>query len=437
MRAADRRLEPGPGAADGAGRGGDAGADRRERPSAAWQWTVAFAGSFLLLLPATAAMGATLPAMQRVLAAGRPAGASLALLYAANTAGAVLGVLAAAFWLVAAYGLTSTALLCAVLNLTCAPRRNGRCPPWPTRLRRRRHATSIRTTGACCRCSRSPACWASATRCSWCACSASSRRTRSTPSRCCWPCIWSGPALGAAAWRRRAGLDGPASDTRRRLCTALGVACLVGTASLWGAQASLHWVRQHAGGGMAAALSAEAAMALLAFGLPTLVMGALFSHLATEATRAGIGLGRALAFNTLGAALAPVVFGLLLAPALGAKATLLAIVAGYLLLGLRRQRPTPAWAVATSAAAAVGIWAPAFGLRRRARGRACGQLSRRAARCGQRGRGRPGRVPPAHRQPPAGGQQRDRLRRRAPGPAAPAAASAAAAGAVSSASAPA
>ena len=36
------------------------------QPSAAWHWLVAFCGTFLLLLPATAAMGATLPAMQRV-----------------------------------------------------------------------------------------------------------------------------------------------------------------------------------------------------------------------------------------------------------------------------------------------------------------------------------------------------------------------------------
>ena len=36
----------------------------------AWQWSAAFGASFLLLLPATAAMGATLPAMARIGAAG-------------------------------------------------------------------------------------------------------------------------------------------------------------------------------------------------------------------------------------------------------------------------------------------------------------------------------------------------------------------------------
>jgi spermidine synthase len=37
------------------------------RPSATWQWSVAFGGTFLMLLPATAAMGATLPALERAM----------------------------------------------------------------------------------------------------------------------------------------------------------------------------------------------------------------------------------------------------------------------------------------------------------------------------------------------------------------------------------
>ena len=62
------------------------------QPSAAWHWPVAFCGTFLLLLPATAAMGATLPAMERVLASCSDGDADRAL-YAGNTFGAVLGVL--------------------------------------------------------------------------------------------------------------------------------------------------------------------------------------------------------------------------------------------------------------------------------------------------------------------------------------------------------
>src|SRR5262249_30862283 len=38
------------------------------QPSPAWQWSVAFFATFVLFLPATAAMGATLPAMERAVA---------------------------------------------------------------------------------------------------------------------------------------------------------------------------------------------------------------------------------------------------------------------------------------------------------------------------------------------------------------------------------
>jgi len=90
------------------------------QPTPAWQWAVAFCGTFLLLLPATAAMGATLPAMERILAGMRHEGTPIAALYAGNTFGAVLGVLATAFWLIPEWGLTRTAGVCAALNFLCA-----------------------------------------------------------------------------------------------------------------------------------------------------------------------------------------------------------------------------------------------------------------------------------------------------------------------------
>ena len=90
-----------------------------ERPAPLWQWSLSFLGSFLVLLPSTAAMGATLPAMERATAALSRRGAGIAALYAANTAGAVLGVLATAFWAVPALGLARTAVACAMLNLLC------------------------------------------------------------------------------------------------------------------------------------------------------------------------------------------------------------------------------------------------------------------------------------------------------------------------------
>ena len=90
------------------------------QPAPLRHWSVVFGGAFLLLLPATAAMGATLPAMERMLGAMRAGGAPIAVLYASNTLGAVLGVLVAAFVLVPTFGLSATALACVIANLFCA-----------------------------------------------------------------------------------------------------------------------------------------------------------------------------------------------------------------------------------------------------------------------------------------------------------------------------
>lgn len=330
-----------------------------ERPSPAWQWTVAFVGSFVLLLPATAAMGATLPAMERVLAAGRRPGSSLAALYAGNTLGAVLGVLAAAFWLVPAYGLTHTAMLCAGLNLVCAA-----ATPWlfgsvdrhsavvaevphvgASRLLPMLAATGLLGIGYEVLVVRVLRQFAENTVYTFALLLA---------------VYLVGTALGAAAYQRGWAGRGESQRVRERLVGALAAACLLGIASLWGAEALKRAVLDTTAAGMPAALAAEALMALLAFGLPTVLMGALFSHLATEAVQSGIGFGRALAVNTLGAAFAPLLFGLLLAPAFGAKAALLLVVAGYLLLALRWPRPALPWRAAAAATLAMALWAPAL-----------------------------------------------------------------------------
>jgi spermidine synthase len=83
---------------------------------------------------------------------------------------------------------------------------------------------------------------------------------------------------------------------------------------------------------MGAALMGEALAALVAFALPTLLMGALFSHQMEMALAQGQDAGRAVGVNTLGAALAAPLFGVLLTPAIGAKFACLLIAAAYVLL---------------------------------------------------------------------------------------------------------
>lgn len=82
--------------------------------------------------------------------------------------------------------------------------------------------------------------------------------------------------------------------------------------------------------GLTARMVAELVLAALVFLGPTLLMGALASHLLAQI--AGRGVGRAYGCNTLGATLAPFVFGLLGIPLLGYAGAV--YLAGWLYLGL-------------------------------------------------------------------------------------------------------
>jgi len=64
------------------------------------------------------------------------------------------------------------------------------------------------------------------------------------------------------------------------------------------------------------------------------MMGAVFSHLAADARAAGHSFGLALGVNTLGAALAPLLFGVVALPLLGPKVALLLVAAAYGVLAL-------------------------------------------------------------------------------------------------------
>ncbi|MCY7315397.1 MAG: spermidine synthase [Rubrivivax sp.] len=356
------------------------------QPSAGWQWSVAFAGTLLLLLPATAAMGATLPAMERLLARAGRTRQPVAALYAANTFGAVAGVLAAAFWLVPAWGLSRTAAACAALSLASA------AAAWwalgddavPGAAAQQPKAAGSASSAS----QRLLVLRLAATGCLGIGYQVLMVRALSQVAE---NTVYTfalllavylvGTAVGAAVLHRV--LRGRAADPRwtDRLLCGLALACLLGTASLW-ALAPVHAALRGAfGDGMAAALAAEAALALMTFGAPTLVMGALFSLLAQQAaaqqapgpglgSTAGLGpgpgsgsglslgLGRALGINTLGAALGPLLVGVLLLPAVGLKMALMVLVAGYLALSSRMAlRAPPTWGVA-GAALALAAWAP-------------------------------------------------------------------------------
>jgi spermidine synthase len=320
------------------------------QPGAGWQWTVAFIGTFLLLLPATAAMGATLPAMERIVATARAHRAPIALLYAANTFGAVLGVVSALFWLVPRLGLETTVLICAGVNLLCAG------VAWRTL-----DLPAVPAAGT--QSSRAPLAMLAISGFAGIGYEVLVVRALSQVAEntlFTFALLLSvylvGTALGAAAYAR---LPRTADSVMRdRLLRWQVLACLAGVCSLVFAAplraALLSWL----GTGMGPALLAEATLGLLAFLLPTLVMGALFSHLMMAAGRAGCSLGTALGVNTLAAALAPPVFGVWLLPALGASLSLLLAAVAYLLLTSRRGWSTWQQLAAVGVSAAFVLWRP-------------------------------------------------------------------------------
>jgi drug/metabolite transporter (DMT)-like permease len=102
--------------------------------------------------------------------------------------------------------------------------------------------------------------------------------------------------------------------------------------------AAIAWGQEHIASGLGGILlgtipifSGELAVSALVFLLPTLAMGATFTYIA-QGARDKTGLGVAPGGNTLGAACAPFLFGVLLLPVLGSKTTLILLSLGYLLL---------------------------------------------------------------------------------------------------------
>jgi spermidine synthase len=325
------------------------------RPSAAWQWTVAFCGTFLLLLPATAAMGATLPAMERVLVRLRREGSSIAALYAANTFGAFVGVLSVAFWLVPQFGLARTAAMCAALNLLSGALTLALFDDTDAPAARESPAPAVRAIPAVLAVTGLLGIGYEVL-----VVRVLSQVTENTVYTFAMllAVYLVGTALGATWYRRRLADSSPDDNQRDQLLWMTAATCLLGMATLWGAERLKAAVAGTLGDGMMAALSAEAMLAVAAFLPPTFLMGALFSHLCTRARASGIEFGRSLGVNTLGATAAPALFGVVLVPAIGPKFSLLMVVAGYLALAYWRSWRTPMVWVTAAAAAALAVWAP-------------------------------------------------------------------------------
>lgn len=314
-------------------------------PGAVWHWLVAFAVPLVALLPATTAMGATLPAMERFVAPLTPHGRCVGGLYAVNTLGAVGGTLASAFVLMPRLGFSGTVWVLAAVNLACA--------------------LAVLVVGG-----------QTATARVDCEEATVSTDGEAAPlSRIGWTVFFTGvlgigyealgvrvmsqvlentiysfaavlsvyllgTAGGAALYQvylwgkyKRNGRQSVFGVTLGYLVWGLSGACLLGVVALSFAKSIYAWARNDVfGDSLYGVMGSEMVVALAVFMLPTLLMGATFSHMVQAAKRAEGGVGWAAAINTLGGAMAPAMFGVLLLPTAGAKWALVVVSLGYLLL---------------------------------------------------------------------------------------------------------
>jgi len=326
-----------------------------------WQMLALGLGTFFLLLPATAAMGVTLPAMARAVQVdGRHAGPGrLSGLYAANTAGAVLGVLTSAFFVIPALGAGRTARLSAAVSMV-----GGLLA-----LMLLRRGGGPSTVEACRPSAR--AAWGSYAKFAALGflgvgyqvlvVRVLAQVTESTvyTFAALLALDLVGTAAGSAAarlWLSRA----PACAVASILPLATAAVCLGGAISLRWAPALVAFVHGALGESVFAALGAELAPGLAGLGLPAFFMGALFCHELERSQTSALSLGKALAFNTAASALAPASWGVAAGVALGSTGALGLLVLGYLLLvprtGWQRWLPRAAGFVLVSGALA---WAAA------------------------------------------------------------------------------
>ncbi len=312
-----------------------------DNPPPALHGLIAGVLAFLTLLPATFAIGATLPAMERWLSQVTPSGRCVARLYGWNTLGGVAGTLGSAFWLMPHLGLRGTATVLASLNLACAalawlnsshsnpePIAAGTAKPMPptgpTSTRSHAATTPLRTlylllfitgglgigfeiVGV-----RLLAQVMEGTLYSFAAALA---------------VYLVGNAIGATLPHRRAA-------PWRTLLPALGGAVAVGTVALHLAPTLQVAARSVFGPSWSGTVLTELALSAAVFGPATVVMGALYTQLVQSARREHGGVGRGAACNTLGGAFAGWGFSLMGLPLLGANGCLAFIAVGYVV---------PAW----------------------------------------------------------------------------------------------
>ncbi len=305
-------------------------------PVVHWAWALGL--PFITLLPATMAMGATLPALERFVAALRSRGRTVAGLYAANTIGAAAGVLCTAFLLLPSFGVVRSMVVLAALNVLCAigillvrppggPIAPPRLKPIQDGIGQVRLGLTLFVTGAL----------GIGYEVLGVRVLAQVMQNTVYSFACALAVYLVFTSLGAVVYHQRWRAL-PFRPLLGSLMIALSATCLLGILVLARGPELHHGFQNLIGGGFGGAILAEMTLAVLVFGAPSFLMGALFSHLVEAAKHERGGVGRALGINTLGGMVGPIVFGIVLLPLAGARHALAALALIYLVF-LPERRP--------------------------------------------------------------------------------------------------
>jgi spermidine synthase len=337
-------------------------------PSATVHAFWAFTIPFLIMVPATAAMGATLSVVDRLIERLDLRTDAVGGLYSANTCGAMCGVLLSVLILLPFLGARATVFSLAAINVLCAAviallpsisyaqrssskqeskRLSDTRDPELSSVGRMRLIGTMFATGLL------------GIGYEILAIIAMSQTLHNTiyTFAVTLAVYLGGTAIGAALHRKLAARR-PYNTTLRNLLLLLCAACLAGTLALAAAPNIAGLWERLPGGGSGGGLGGEIAVALAAFLVPTIVMGALFTHLSLGMRTAKGGIGVALGINTLGGCMASAIFGVLLLPTLGLKSSLALVALGYLPLLPLSAPASPRRAKPASRAVPRALWAP-------------------------------------------------------------------------------
>jgi len=303
-------------------------------PSFLQHWLTVFLSVFLLLLPATAAMGGTLAAMDRLFTQFK-SDCSVAGLYGINTLGAMAGTLVVSFLFIPAFGLATASYILIFCNVVCALgvlRAQNRFPIKPIVAASRSDEATVFTSDTRILITLVVTGLLGVTFEVVMVRALTQMLENTVFTFALLLSVYlAGTATGSLLYQRIARRI-EFSSSLTVLLIASSSFCLFSTYLLRYGENIFTALHGFLGEGFQQAILSEALLGIIIFLLPTIPMGATFSHLARHLKKPSGGVGKALSLNTFGGTVAPPLTAIALLPILGLKVVLLTLAGGYLLL---------------------------------------------------------------------------------------------------------